>query len=263
MTVQAAKQAPTRVQVGSGEHAEQQRTEVMVCCLVAVGRPPTLGGGIFHDGEEEINEPVVHVAARLAAQRVGERAQAVVRVVVDLAGEVVVAGGEQAREGREVVVRLAVVHVLGAVEHEDVAVGDDLQSHQHGVLLLVQAAHHEADVDGGAPRRRLERVRHAEQRAPLVEVGAGEDAEEHAEVDVVVRRRRRRDALAGGVAWGKRRLELAQVVGEDDQVEEREDGDGDEAGREEMPSSSDAVDCVVAEQLAAATREIASVPSSW
>lgn len=55
MTVQAAKQAPTRVQVGSGEHAEQQRTEVMVCCLVAVGRPPTLGGGIFHDGEEEIN----------------------------------------------------------------------------------------------------------------------------------------------------------------------------------------------------------------
>nr|BAD19199.1 hypothetical protein [Oryza sativa Japonica Group]BAD19309.1 hypothetical protein [Oryza sativa Japonica Group] len=29
-----------------------------------------------------------------------------------------------------------------------------------------------------------------------------------------------------------------------------------------MPSSSDAVDCVVTEQLAAATREIASVPSS-
>lgn len=75
-------------------------------------------------------------------------------------------------ERGEVGVGLAAVHVLGAVENEDVIEAEDFEGDEGALLGLCEAAEDEFDVDGGE-RRGLDAVDEAEEVAAVVVVGAG------------------------------------------------------------------------------------------
>ncbi|CAD5167550.1 unnamed protein product, partial [Musa acuminata subsp. malaccensis] len=168
------------------------------------------------------HEAVVQELPRHLLQRLDQFGEPEVDVVVRLDHEVLrrPVPVEQLREAGKIRVGLALVHVLGAVEDDDVVVAHDLHGHQHPLLLLGQVAEDEADVDVGGEVG-LERVNEAEEVAALVQVGAGEDAEEEAEVGF------HRDGLGeadrnrggGGAAGGDERLQL-ELLRVDDVVDE-------------------------------------------
>uniref|UniRef100_A0A8R7QFH7 Uncharacterized protein n=1 Tax=Triticum urartu TaxID=4572 RepID=A0A8R7QFH7_TRIUA len=169
---------------------------------------------------------VVEVFPGRAAQRLRQLRQPEEGVVVGLHHEVVGLGAEERRHAGEVGVRLAVVHVLRAVQLHHVAVPHRLQRHQQALLLRLDPAEEEADVDARRQVRLLERVHRAEQVPPLVPARQGQHAHEQPEVrgrlrdDVA-----RRDAGAVGAAGaGERRLkgELVGVHDHEHGGEERE-----------------------------------------
>jgi hypothetical protein len=190
--------------------------------------------GVVADGEAAAE---VQVGAGLAPELLHERGHAQVRVVVGLHHVVVGVGREEPRHGGEVRVRLAVVHVLGAVQHQDVAVPPDLQRHQRRVHRVGHIAEHEADVHARPRGRRLQRVGHPHDVPALQPARHGEDADQQAELGLQVLRRCDGGDVGGGGASaaegpGPIGAELGRVEGweyENDD-EERKRGAEEEAG---------------------------------
>ena len=112
-----------------------------------------------------------------------------VSVVVGLE-HVVVAGGKDGRERGEVGVGLPGVHVLGAVEDDDVAEAENLERDHEFPLIGGQAAEDEADVDGGAGNGRLDAVDEPQEMAFIVLRWEGEDADEYPELAGRLRRQK-------------------------------------------------------------------------
>lgn len=127
--------------------------------------------------------------------------------------------GEDLRKRREVCVGLSIVHVLRAVENDDVVVTDDLQSDKYALFSFGEVAEDELDVnlgDGGV----LDAVDEAEEVAVEVVVCAGEDSNKEGE-------------FWCGVAWGYddgfvglERSFCCIEVGEIEEEEEEESEDG-------------------------------------
>lgn len=115
-------------------------------------------------------------------QRRRERCQPYERVVVGL-HHVVVAMREDGWQRGEVGVGLAGVHVLGAVEDDDVLEAEDLQRDQHPLLGLGEPAEDELDVNSGNGGG-LRAVDEAEEVAAVVEVGASQDTDKEAELSL-------------------------------------------------------------------------------
>ena len=92
-------------------------------------------------------------------------------------------GIQHLRQAREVRIRLAIVHVLGAVEDDYVVVSHYLERNQDFLVFLREVAEHELDVDLCSGRR-LCAVDHAEEVPAVVLVGEGQDSDE--DPDVVV-----------------------------------------------------------------------------
>lgn len=84
------------------------------------------------------------------------------------------------RKGREVCVGLSIVHVLRAVENDDVVVTDDLQSDEYALFSFGEVAEDKLDVNlgnGGV----LDAVDEAEEVAVEVVVCAREDSNKEGE----------------------------------------------------------------------------------
>ena len=90
-------------------------------------------------------------------------------------------GIQHLRQAREVRIRLALVHVLRAVEDDYVVVPHYLQRNQDFLVFLREVAEHELDVDlcSGRP---LGAVNNAEEVPALVLVGEGKDSDEDPDV---------------------------------------------------------------------------------
>lgn len=90
------------------------------------------GVGVLAGAGDAVTEVEVMPAER--PQRRRQRRHSDEGVVVGL-HHVVVPPGEDPREGGEEGVGLAGVHILGAIEDDDVAEAEDLQRHQEALLL--------------------------------------------------------------------------------------------------------------------------------
>jgi hypothetical protein len=150
---------------------------------------------------------------RHGAQRLDQLRQPE-EVVVGLHHVVVrVVGVELGRRGEEGV-RLAAVEVLLApVEDDDVALGQHFERHQHALVVLVQPAPDEAHAHVRRQVVELQPVHHAQQVPPLVQVGAGQHADQQPEVGrrggvIRAQQRAARAHLSSPAArtpWGTRR----------------------------------------------------------
>jgi hypothetical protein len=197
----------TEMQPLAGEHV--LRADAVVARVPHAGHVPAerfravaLDGGA-----------VVRLLPRHGAQRLDQLRQPE-EVVVGLHHVVVrVVGVELGRRGEEGV-RLAAVEVLLApVEDDDVALGQHFERHQHALVVLVQPAPDEAHAHVRRQVVELQPVHHAQQVPPLVQVGAGQHADQQPEVGrrggvIRAQQRAARAHLSSPAArtpWGTRR----------------------------------------------------------
>lgn len=132
--------------------------------------------------------PVIQIFSWQRLQRIHQALQPEVNVVVSFQHVVVwrvwllpIVVDQHLRQAGEVSVGLALVHVLFAVEDDDVVVAHDLQSHQDLLVFFRQVAEDELDVHFPT-HRRLRAVDHTEEMAAVVLVWEGQNAHEYANV---------------------------------------------------------------------------------
>nr|GLL24255.1 hypothetical protein GW17_00021639 [Ipomoea trifida] len=125
------------------------------------------------------HETVVQIPARQPLQRRRQRRQAQEHVIVGL-HDVIVPKRQDSRQGREIRVRLAAVHVLGAIKDDDVAEAQDFEGHERPLLLAGEVAEYELHVDA-RERGGLDAVDEAEEMAALVLFRPSEDPDQESE----------------------------------------------------------------------------------
>ena len=123
----------------------------------------------------------VEIISRLLPQRFHQLRKPKVSVVVCFQDEIVGVVGEEGREGREERIGLAAVHVLRAVEDDDVVVEHDFERQKGSVLVCSDVAEDKLGVDFGG-NGRLERMQKAESLASFVSAGDCEDAHQEPEL---------------------------------------------------------------------------------
>ena len=130
--------------------------------------------------------PVIQILSGQWPQRLHQFVKPQVNVVVRLHYVMVrrrwpLSGIQHLRQAREVRIRLALIHVLRAVEDDYVVVPHYLQRNQDFLVFLREVAEHELDVDLCSGRW-LGAVDHAEEVPAMVLVGEGQDSDEDPDV---------------------------------------------------------------------------------